>query len=316
MMLKSPKRAIRILVTEPEYFTVESISMMRSVGSVIAKRVSRQELLAIVPNIDVLVVRVDTKLDREILKRAVRLRCVVSATTGLNHIDTSFLKARAIPIFSLHGTHSVSTAEHALALLFAMARNVSSAHNHLLQGKWERWKHIGIEMTGKTLGIFGIGRIGTEVARRARAMKMDVIAYDPYVSAGQIKKRGARKVDFKTLLAQSDFLTIHAPLTVETRDRFGEREFRSMKRSAILINAARGEIVKEKELIAALARNVIRGAAVDVYPDEPLVSNSGLVRYARTHSNIILTPHIAASTLDAIKQASICSAKAIVNFFT
>ena len=225
------------------------------------------------------------------------------------------MKSRGIPLFSLHGTHSVSTAEHALALLFAVARRIPWAHARMTGSDWRRWEFIGTEISGKTLGIFGIGRIGTEVAKRARALGLRVLAYDPYVSGVEAARRGARKTTWRKFIAQCDFLSLHSPLTLETKHAFGKKEFGAMKPSAIFINTARGEIVEEKALVNALKNGRIRAAALDVYPEEPLPKNHALRRYARAHSNLILTPHIGASTREAAENASMFCADALVKFF-
>ena len=308
-------RGLRILVTEPEYFTPASVRAMRKIGTVRAERLSRKKLLEAVRDVDVLVVRIETKVDASLIARAKNLKCVVSATTGLNHIDTALLKKRGIPLFSLSGAHSVPTAEHTLALLFAAARRIPWAHAHMERGQWRRWEFLGVELAGKTLGIVGIGRIGTEVAKRARILGLEVIAYDPYVHAREVKARGARKVGWLEFLRKSDFISLHAPLTRETRDMFSRSAFAKMKKSAILINTARGAIVNEKALLAALSQKRIRSAALDVYPEEPLVSSSPLRRYARAHENLILTPHIAASTHEAIERASAYSVEVIAKYF-
>ncbi len=309
------RHTARILVTEPEYFTKESLKRMARVGEVTAKRMSRREMLQKIKQFDAIVVRIDTKVDREILARATNLKCVVSATTGLNHIDTAFLTSHGIPLFSLHGSHSVPTAEHAIAMLLAAGRRIPFANNHMHGGGWNRWEFIGIEFTGKTLGILGIGRIGTQVGLRARGLQLNVIAYDPYVSKSEIKKRGAQKVGWKEFLKKSDFFTLHAPLTDETRHMFGKKEFAAMKRSALFINTARGEIVEDNALLEALSKKKIRAAAVDVYADEPLSPKNPLRKYARTDDNLILTPHIAASTEEAVVRASNFAAESIEKFF-
>ncbi|MEK7193496.1 MAG: hydroxyacid dehydrogenase [Patescibacteria group bacterium] len=308
-------KSIHILVTEPEYFTPESLRSMEKVGKVIAKRMTRNELLRAIENVDVLVVRIETNVDRELLRHAKRLRCVVSTTTGLNHINVRALELSKILLFSLRGTHSVSTAEHALALLFSAARNIPTAHTHIKDGGWTRWKYIGTELTGKTLGIFGIGRVGTEIAKRARGLHMNVIAYDPYVKKNEIARRGATKVARIAFIKKSDFISLHAPLTKETKGFFGQKEIHMMKQSAILINTARGAIVEERALLEALKNQRIRAAAIDVYQEEPLPSSSPLLRYARKHQNLILTPHIGASTEEALRNASAFAAKNIRRFF-
>jgi D-3-phosphoglycerate dehydrogenase len=310
----SPKAPV-IIVTEPEYFTDQSIRLMRKVGTVIAKRMTRAQLLKAVSAADVLVVRIDTRVDKDLLRHAPRLKCVVSATTGTNHINTRALKKRGIPLFHLHGTHSIPTAEHALTLMLSAARNVPAAHRSMMEGKWQRWRFIGTGIAGKTLGIFGIGKIGTELASRARGLGMKIIAYDPYVSARIAKQRGARKVAWETFLTQSDFISLHAPLTAKTEGLFGVKEFQMMRPGVIFVNAARGGIVREKALIAAMDNSRVHAAAIDVYPEEPLPVSSILRRYAKRHGNLILTPHIAASTEEAVGDASMYCARALRDFF-
>jgi D-3-phosphoglycerate dehydrogenase / 2-oxoglutarate reductase len=303
-MTRYNKPNINILITEPEYFTSESIEKMRKIGKVAAKRMERAKLLKTVRNIDVLVVRIETKVNKELILNAKKLRGVISTTTGLNHIDMEALKLRDIPVFSLHGTHSVSTAEHAIALLFSAARNIPSAHTHIIGGQWKRWKYIGTELTGKTLGILGIGRVGTEVAQRARGLKMKVIAYDPFVNKKEITKRGGQKVSWNTFLKKSDFITLHAPLTEKTRGILGKKEIEKMKHGIIIINTARGAIIKQKALLEAMRSGKIRAAAIDVYEKEPLPSSSPLHHYAKKHENLVLTPHLGASTREAVANAS------------
>lgn len=313
--MAKPYQKPTILITEPEYFTPHSIKSMERVGRVIKKRMSRKELLKMIPKIDALVCRIETKIDKSLINRAKRLKCVVSATTGTNHIDTAVLKSRNIPLFNLHGTHSISTSEHALALLFATVRHIPAAHTHLTKGSWERFKFIGSELYGKTLGIFGIGRIGTNVARRANALDMKVIAFDPYVSANEIRRRGARKVTWQYFIKNSDIISLHAPLTRETLGILNKSAFKKMKRGAIIINTARGEILNEKALLQSLKSGKIKTAALDVYPEEPLSKNHALRHYAKTHQNLILTPHLGASTEEAVKHASLFCAETITKFF-
>lgn len=304
-----------ILIPEPEYCTAHSITVMSRVGRVIQKRMTRAELLRSIPHVDALICRIETKVDRLLIERARQLQCVISATTGTNHIDTAALQSRNIPLFSLHGTHSVSTAEHVLALLFAVARRIPDAHAHLTKGRWQRFKYIGTELHGKTLGIFGIGRIGTEVARRARALGMKVIAFDPYVAKQEIARRGAQKTSWLSFVTNSEIVSLNAPLTKKTNGVFDRTTFQKLKPGAIIINTARGEIIDEEALLASLRSGHIKAAALDVYPEEPLPQNHVLRRYARTHGNLILTPHLGASTEEAIAHASTFCAQTILTFF-
>ena len=186
----------------------------------------------------------------------------------------------------------------------------------MARGLWERWEFIGMELTGKTLGIIGIGRIGTEVAKRARALGMRVIAYDPYLSKKEIHARGGEKVSWRNVLQKSDVLSLHTPLTKETLGMIGKKDFSMMRHSLILINTARGAIIQEAALLSVLAKRQIYAAALDVYPEEPLAPSHALRKYAKTHNNLILTPHIAASTHEAISRASLFAANAVLHFFS
>lgn len=311
MKSKKPK----ILITEPEYFLPEFFDELTPLFEITSLRPTPAKLRQIIGNFDAIVLRVDTKLDTQTIQKANKLKCVISTTTGLNHLDLETLKARQIPIFSLHGTHSVSTAEHAISLLLSLARKIPQANLSMQKNRWHRWEFTGAQITGKTLGILGLGRIGSEVAQRAQGLGMKVISFDPYISAKIMLQKNVTKVDLDTLLTQSDFLTLHANLTSETKDMFSEKEFTLMKPNLILVNAARGEIINEQALLKALKTNQIQSAALDVYPLEPLTKNHPLRQYAKTHNNLILTPHIAATTKEAIAQANDFAAESLKNFF-
>jgi D-3-phosphoglycerate dehydrogenase len=303
-----------ILITEPEYFTLESIRMMKRVGVVWAKRLPQKELAKIITQVTILVVRVETKLDASLLKLAANLRCVVSATTGTNHLDIKYLASKNIPLFHLSGVHSLPTAEHAIAMLLSAARRIPFAHRDLEKSIWKRWEHIGTQIEGKTLGIIGIGRIGSQVAKKAQGLGMNVIAYDPNLSAAEISAKKAGKVPLERLLRKSDFITIHAPLTGQTKDMIDARAFKKMKASAILINTARGAIVNTNALVQALKNKTIAAAAFDVYEKEPLSKDNPLPSYAKNNANLVLTPHIAASTNEAVAEASLFSANTVIEF--
>ncbi len=210
----------RILVTEPEYLSEEALGVLRSVGDVTAKRVSRKELEHIIRDVDVIFVRVDTKLDARMLELAGRLKLIASVTTGLNHIDLEAAKKKGIKVINLHGTHTVPTAEHTMALILALSRNIPWAYDNIRQGRWERYKFIGKLLNGKTLGIIGMGRIGSQVARYAKAFGMRVVAYDPYVKSSEV----AMMESLDKLLREADVITIHTMLTHETRGMIGQQE--------------------------------------------------------------------------------------------
>ncbi len=292
---------MKILITEPEYFDSDAACILKSAGKVTAKRLTGAELESAIKNFDVVVVRVETHLDRRVLSRAKRLKIIGSATTGLNHIDTAYARRAGIKVISLHGTHTVPTAEHTFALMLSLARKIPWAFESLERGSWHRYRFIGEQLQGKTLGVIGLGRIGMQVARYARAFGMTVVYFDPYVDF-----RGFRRVSLNNLLASSDIVTIHAMLTNETRRMIGYRELKRMKKSALLINTARGEIADDNSLIRALKGGIIAGAALDVFPDEPVPdARYPIIAYARRSRNLIVTPHIAASTKEAVHEAGL-----------
>ncbi len=289
-----------ILITEPEYFDWEAIEILKSVGSVTTKRLTKQELTKEIENIDVLVCRIETQVDKTVLDAAKKLKIIGSATTGLNHIDVEYAKQKGVKIINLSGTHTTSTAEYTFSLILTLAKRIPWAFESLRNGKWERHKFFGHTLHGKTLGIIGYGKIGRQVAEFAKAFGMNIIAFDPYVKSADI-----RLVSLEDLLKESDVVTIHAMLTKETENLIGEEQFKLMKKDAILVNAARGQIVNSAALINALKNGLILGAAQDVFTEEPLPPTDQLIKYAKDHNNLLITPHIAATTYEASHEAGL-----------
>lgn len=301
-----------ILVTEPAYFK-SVLSRLRRVGRVQAGSPARRRLAGDLPGADAAVVRVETRLDRRLLEGAPRLRLIASATTGIDHIDLDAARRGNIRVLHLHGTHTIPTAEHTLALLLALARRVAEVQPVMRAGGWNRARWIGTQISGKTIGIVGLGRIGRAVAKLARAHGMVVLAYDPYV-------RGRRGIQMcrrlQDLLRRSDVVSIHAALTAETRGMIGARELRLMRRGAFLVNTARGAIADERAILAALRHGRLGGAALDVFSTEPLPAGSPLRAYARSRGNLILTPHLGASTHEAVEAAAAEIARGVERFFS
>lgn len=297
----------KILITEPDYFPEKALAILRRIGDVAAKRPGTAGFLEELQSTDILVVRVETAVDRKLLDSARRLKIIGSATTGLEHIDTEYAKERGIKIISLSGAHTITTAEHAMSLMLSLSRKLPWAFNNMLAGRWERHKFIGTLLSGKVLGIIGFGRIGRRVAEYARALGMDVLFYDPYVE-GAVEH--AQKADLKGLLKASDVVSVHADFRGK-KPIIGKSELELMKPSAFIINTSRGKLVDESSLLDALANGVIAGAALDVYSEEPLPPSSPLIAYARAHENLILTPHIGASTKEAVEEASVHIAEEI-----
>jgi D-3-phosphoglycerate dehydrogenase len=266
----------------------------------------RAELLAAIVDVDAILVRSATKVDAEALAAAGRLKIVARAGVGLDNVDVRSATQSGVMVVNAPTSNIVSAAELAIALLLAAARHVSPAHASLRNGEWKRSKFTGIELYEKTLGIVGLGRIGILVAQRLAAFGMDVIAYDPFVQAGRAAQMGVRLVDLDTLLAEADFISVHLPRTPETVGLIGTDELAKAKSSLVLVNAARGGIVDETALYAALKEGRIAAAGVDVYAHEPC-TDSPLFEL----ENVVATPHLGASTDEAQEKAGIAVAKSV-----
>jgi D-3-phosphoglycerate dehydrogenase len=297
-------KKFKTLITDPDYFPAKNLEPLEQISEIISKKFSRAELLNAIREADAILIRVDTKLDQEILSKAKKLKVIGSATTSLDHIDVNYAAERGIQIVSLQGEHTVSTAEFTFTLILSLLRKLPWAFESLKQGNWNRSEFLGTELRGKTLGIIGFGKIGKEVARIAQAFGMSVIAYDPFVDAKEAESIGVKLFDLETVLKSSDIVTIHALLTQETKGMINAEKISKMKPTACLINVARGEIVDEDALVDALESKKIAAAACDVFSNEPLDKNSRLIKYTQRNNNLLITPHIGASTADAVEIAS------------
>lgn len=310
------KKKTKILITAPAYFDKDAIAVFQEIGEVVIKKPSHAELLEQIHEYNALAIRVDTNIDKQLLDAASQLKVIASATTGVDHIDVEYAKKKGVEVISLQGANTNATAEHAIALLLSLARKIPAAHASTLSGKWQRDSFIGTELKGKVLGVVGFGRIGREIARLAKCLGMSIIAYDPYLPDAAFTEAGAvKKQGIDELLQEADVVTLHVLLTDETRGLFNKEKFRLMKPTALLLNCSRGEVINEKELVYALQEQKIAGAALDVFATEPLPTDSWLIRYAKKHTNLILTPHIAGSTYEAINEAGLFVARKTKEFF-
>jgi D-3-phosphoglycerate dehydrogenase len=245
---------------------------------------------------DALVVRSQTRVDAELLAAAApRLSAVGVASVGTDRIDLAAATRAGVMVVNAPTGNTVAAAEHTMALMLALHRHIPAADASIRAGEWERTRHTGAELRHRTLGIVGLGKIGKAVARRANAFEMRVLAHDPYLTAEQAGEHGAKLVGLLELLGRSDVITVHAPLTAQTRGLIGRAEIEAMKPGARLLNAARGGIVDEAALADALASGHLAGAAVDVYASEPMALDNPL----RGAPNTVLTPHLGASTAEA-----------------
>ncbi|HET7328346.1 MAG TPA: phosphoglycerate dehydrogenase [Nocardioidaceae bacterium] len=267
---------------------------------------ARAELLAAVPDVDAILVRSATKVDAEVLAAAGRLKVIARAGVGLDNVDVRAATQAGVMVVNAPTSNIVSAAELAVGLLLAAARNIAPANDALKQGEWKRSKYTGVELYDKTVGIVGLGRIGVLVAQRLSAFGMHVVAYDPYVQPGRAAQTGVRLVSLDELLEQADFISVHLPKTPETLGLIGEDELHKVKPSVIVVNAARGGIVDEVALHAALKEGRVAGAGVDVFAAEPC-TDSPLFDF----ETVVATPHLGASTEEAQEKAGIAVAKSV-----
>jgi len=268
------------------------------------------DLVEAIPAYEGLLVRSAVKVTARVLQAGRNLKIVGRAGIGVDNIDVEAATRCGVLVMNTPFGNVSSAAEHTLALLFACARNVARADALLRQKRWERGGLMGVELSGKTLGVVGLGKVGGQVARVAKALEMRVLAFDPFLTREKAEELGIELVTFDALIEQADFVTIHTPLTDKTRDLFGAAEFKRMKKGARIVNCARGGIVNEKALAEALKEKQIAGAALDVYEKEPL-GDSPLLAL----DNATLTPHLGASTEEAQLKVSVDVARQCIDYF-
>ena len=269
---------------------------------------SEAKLVKLIPDFSALVVRSQTKVTARILQAGTRLRVVGRAGVGVDNIDVETATRRGVIVLNTPGGNTISTAEHAFSLLVSVARKIPQAHSNLQSGHWDRNRFEGTELYNKTLGIIGMGRIGSELSRRAIAFGMRVVAYDPYLSSSRARALQVELLEeIDQLLPLADFLSIHTPLTPETHHLLNAARLTKVKRGVRIINCARGGLIDEAALVEALGSGQVAGAALDVFEKEPLPAGSPL----RGIRNLILTPHLGASTAEAQESVGIEIAQAI-----
>jgi D-3-phosphoglycerate dehydrogenase len=278
--------------------------------TVLSKRLPEAELLPLVTDVVAMVVRSETKVTRKVLEAAPQLRVVGRAGVGVDNIDVEAATQRGVVVMNTPGGNTVSTAELSFAMLLNLARKVPQAHGSMAAGKWDRKQFQGAEVCGKTLGVLGMGRIGGEVAKRALAFGMKVAAYDPFLTEARAKAIGVDLVDLDDVYRDADFITVHMPVTDQTRGMLNAEAFAKMKPKVCIVNCARGEIIVENDLLAALDSGKVAGAALDVFASEPLPENHSF----RQHPGITLTPHLGASTREAQEKCGIEVAEVITAY--
>ncbi|MBA4178988.1 MAG: phosphoglycerate dehydrogenase [Anaerolinea sp.] len=299
----------RILIADP--IAPEGIELLRAAGDVDVKTGQPADsLIEMIGNYDALVVRSETKVTRAVIEAANKMVVIGRAGVGVDNIDIPAATERGIIVVNAPQGNTIAAAEHTVALLMALARHLPQADASMRAGKWDRKTYIGTEIRGKTLGIVGLGKIGSEVARRAVAMEMRVLAADPFVPAERAKAMGVESVDFEQLIMLSDFITVHPPLTAATNGMIGAEQIARMKDGVRLVNVARGGIIDEAALAEAVKSGKVAGAAVDVFTAEPPGENPLL-----HDPRIIITPHLGASTAEAQERVALDVAEQIVEIF-
>lgn len=286
----------KVLVSDPiEKDCIDILKQNDIHVDCVAKK-TEDELVQIIKEYDGLIVRSGTTVTAKIIDAATKLRCIGRAGTGTDNIDCVAATRKGIVVCNTPGGNTVSAAEQSCALIAALARNVAQGDGSMKAGKWDRKKYMGVELDGKTLGVLGLGRVGREVASRMQAFNMNVVGYDPFFPAEAARKLDIEPASADEVIRAADFLTIHVPLLDETRNLINAKAFASMKPGARIVNCARGGIINEADLLAALESGHIAGAALDVFESEPPLEHEwALIK----HPLVIATPHLGASTVEA-----------------
>ncbi|MEO0094709.1 MAG: hydroxyacid dehydrogenase [candidate division WOR-3 bacterium] len=287
---------MKVLISDP--IAKEGIEILKKSGFEVIEKTGMppEELIKIIPDFDAIIVRSATKVTKDVIAAGKKLKVIGRAGVGLDNVDAEAAKAKGIKVVNTPAATSISVAELALGMMLSAARMIPQATASTKAGKWEKKKFHGTELYGKTLGIIGIGRIGSELAKRAKALGMEVIAYDPYVQSSDF----AKIVDFDTLLKNSDFISLHIPKTKETTHLLNKSSFDKMKNGVIIVNCARGGVVDEEALYDALVSGKVKVACLDVFEVEPAKEHKlfGL-------EQVILTPHIGAQTDEGQQRAGV-----------
>ena len=284
---------MNVLVADP--LAQEGVDVLKQYANVDVKtKLKPEELKAIIGNYEALIVRSQTRVTADIIEAGTKLIVIGRAGVGVDNIDTQAATRHGIIVVNAPTGNTISVAEHAVALLLALARNIPQANASLKNGEWKRNEFMGTEVRGKTLGIVGLGNVGSEVARRAQGLEMKLIGYDPFVTAERAKKMNIEMKTLDEIWKEADFITLHVPLIESTRNMIGAKQIAMMKPGARIINAARGGLIDEEALVAAINEGKLGGAAIDVFIEEPCTKS---ILFGS--NKIIVTPHLGASTNEA-----------------
>lgn len=298
---------MKVLVSDP--IAEQGIEILKNDVDVdIATGLEPSELIKRIGNYEALIVRSETQVTRDVINAGKKLKIIGRAGVGVDNIDVNAATERGIIVVNAPEGNTISAAEHTIAMMMSMSRNIPQANASLKSKKWDRKKFMGVEVRGKTLGVVGLGRIGSEVTKRAQGMEMTILAYDPFISAERAKDLGVELTTVEDIVRRADYITVHTPLTKETKDLISTKEFAMMKKGVRVINCARGGIINEEALAKAVKDGIVGGAAIDVFTKEPPFDNP-LIELDR----VILTPHLGASTEEAQINVAVTVAEQIVN---
>ncbi|MBN2646026.1 MAG: phosphoglycerate dehydrogenase [Desulfuromonadaceae bacterium] len=303
--------AFHVLVSDT--FSTEGLTILKESGDIeldYRPGISAKELLHHIPNADALIVRGGTAVTAQLIEAGEKLKIIARAGIGVENIDITAANRRGIVVTNTPTGSTTTMAEHAMAMMLALARKIPQACHAVKQGKWSSAAFHGSDIYGKTLGIIGGGKIARRVIEYAHALHMNINLYDPYLSEEVIKRLGARKVSFDTLLQNADFLTLHVPLNMETEHMLNAKTFARLKRGCLLINCALGGLINERDLIRALDEGIVGGAALDTFETEPPSPDNPLL----SRDNVICTPHLRAATVDAQINVTCQAAHQVINF--
>ena len=303
---------MKILVSDN--LSKQGVEILQKAGLTVdvKTKMPKDELLREIKNYEGLIIRSGTKVTAEVIAAADKLRIIGRAGSGLDNVDTTAATKRGIVVMNTPGGNTVTTAEHTFAMIFALARKIPQATVSMKAGRWEKEKFMGVELYNKTLGIVGMGQIGSHLAKMAQGAMMNVIAYDPYLAEERARKMGVEIMGLHELFRRADVITVHTPLTAETQGIINQATIATMKDGVRIINCARGGIINEQDLYDALKSGRVAGAAFDVFEEEPVKPTHPLL----TLDNFICTPHIGASTTEAQENVAVGIAEQIVDYLT
>jgi len=301
---------MKLLVSDP--LSEEGLKILAASGIPVDVKpgLSEDDICKIIGDYDGLIIRSGTIVTKKIIDAGKKLRVVGRAGVGVDNVDVPYATQKGILVMNTPSANIISAAEHSLAMIMTLARMIPWAHASVHKGEWKRSKFTGIELYGKTLGIIGVGRVGGEIAKRAKSFNMTMIGYDPYLPQDVAESLSVRLTTLDDVLANADIMTIHTPLLPETKNMISMPQFKKMKKNALLVNVARGGIVNEEDLYEALKNKIIAGAAFDVFVDEPLKPGSRLLDL----DNLVMTPHLGASTVEAQEKVSVDIAENVIAY--